>query len=340
MNFGLLPNPIDKRDLWLDELPVAGSVEVPSQFIIPNLRFENQGGWPFCAAFSGTKLIETKSEFEDEYSQADLFFKSGGSKKGTYFRAILEAARVKGLVDYEELPMPSDLYDLAEWEDLKLRSDQLVGKWKIPGYARVANNSDEIKSAMLQYGALLVGVDATRGYFEYRAKRNQVRDNHAVLLVGWDEGSWIVFDSLERELGFNGYHHLDASYEFYNAWCILDLPPDWRKKKEETQQNEFQYCLDHYGKPRNLSKEKEVANELEREFKKFNNQSVWEAAGKFWTVYVNAISYDSYNSHYYKPWPIWKPGDVINDCFNWRRTGKHLFDFNFERTNPESLINR
>jgi len=94
---------------------------------------------------------------------------------------------------------------------------------------------------------------------------------------------------------------------------------------EDERAEGFEHCLNHYGKPRDFALEQKVAAKLVKEFQKFKNQSVWEAAGKFWNVYTNAVAYGGYSISY---GITWMPGDVINDCYHWRRTGEHIFDFN------------
>lgn len=333
-NSGLLPNPFDPRDVWLDEVRVGGSEPLPASFRIDGLTFEPQGASPYCASFATTKIFEQKIRNDSgvirEFSQPHLFFHSGGTVNGSYFRANLETAKEKGCVSYETFPMPSDVFDPPPFDTTRLAAlgVPFTKSKKILGYVRVQPDREILKRAIMEEGPLMVGVAATGGYWQDKQKRASQTDNHACLLVGWDEeDNWWLFDSLQPSSTFDGYHRVDRAYGFNSAYAITKLPKDWKDQRDETRKDPYQFCLNHYDKQRNLEAEIMAAEELLREFKKFNNQSVLEAAGRFWTVLVNMRAYGGYNVSYTK-WGRWMPGDIINQIFQWRRTGQLIFDPN------------
>ena len=329
-NSGLQPNPFDPRDVWEDELG-AHEVVLPQHHRTEGLLFEPQGALPYCVAFATTKMAEevwVRVGVKEQYSQPWLFHNSGGTINGSYFRANLEVATERGLVSYSTLPMPADIWDLKtfswlEREALKLPPDATK---KVKGYVRVNPDPNTLKKAILRYGAVMTGVAASGGYWEDRAKRPVGKpDNHAVLLTGWSPDAWWVFDSLQPTANFDGYHTLDSSYQFLTAYGVTELPANWRELRDRDRASP-KGNTERYGRPRDYAAEVSFASEMLATFKRFRNQSVLEAAGRFWEMYIRAGVYGGYNLSYTK-WGRWMPGDILNDCYNWRRTGYHLFDF-------------
>lgn len=339
-NSGFIPDKFDHRDIWEEEL-LSGNEElndnIPSEYRVEGLKFEYQGIWPFCSAFAVSSLVEWKLLHEKQivhaYSQPHLFFQSDGGKNGSTFRGNLETARKNGCISYGVFPMPDDLYDLASFESLRIKALQTpFGEaQKIGGYVRVRDEEYALKRSILTYGPLLVGVAAFGGYWRDLTPRRG-KDNHAVLLSGWDKDGWIIFDSLTQKTNFDGYHRIAKNYSFPSAYAVVELQSNWKEAVEEVRKEavrEYDFALNHYGKPRDFQLEVAAAEELKTELSKFNNQSVWEAAGKFWTVLVNARCYADYNISYQK-WGIWHSGDLINFLFAWRRDPNNV-PFNLNR---------
>lgn len=339
-NCGLVPDSFDPRDVWADEILGADEIEVPKKYTVEGLKYEKQGARPFCVSFACTTLLEnfySRAGEKHEFSQPHLFFHSGGSKTGSSFRVNLETLRdkKKGAVPYSTLPMPSGSRP-ADWYEVE-RAIALglpfLAAMRLGNYVRVQNDPIALRKAVMAYGPLMVGVQARGNYYSGRGTRTPgIADNHAVLLTGWDDnkGVWEIFDSLSWVEKTRGYGTLDSSYEFIVAYAATELPKNWKKKVEKVRSKGFDHVLNHYGRPRNLEAEQRAAVQMMDEFKRFNNQSVFDAAGRFWTVLINAVVYGGYSISY-KKFGIWQPGDIINDIYHWRRTGEHIFDFNEER---------
>lgn len=334
----LLPNPFDERDVWLDELVGGGGESLPKRYRVEGLSFEPQGAWPFCAAMCVTKMVECAvarlTGVHVDLSQTHLFFNAGGTMGGSTFRGNLDFAKRFGCLSYAKMPMPEDLYDLAGFDVVREKALKTAAEpaKEILGYARVTPDRDALKRAILANGPVLVGVAASGGYWAERAKRPPNKpDNHAVLLVGWDEdGSWWLFDSLQPSKDFSGYHMLDRDYAFNSAYVVTELPDGWKEIRDNARVAPSSNA-NYYGKPRDLELEKHVASDMLAAFDKFDNQSVKEAAGRFWETYIRAVAYGGYNVSYVK-YGRWMSGDIVNDCYAWRRTGKHVFDFDLPRS--------
>lgn len=335
---GLLPDVFDPRDVFEDELAgEALAVALPPKYRTEDLVFEPQGSWPFCASFATTKMVEhaLAKLHGDRYelSQPHLFFHSGGGPGGSTFRGNLDTARNLGTRLFQDFPMPKDLYDLESFpqvreQALKLKPDPTM---RIVGYVRITPNRDAIKEAIFKYGMVMVGVKAAGGYWGDRAKRPASSvDDHATLLVGWEpDGAWVAFDSLQPSRGFTGYHTLDKDYEFHSVYAVTELPKDWKEQRDKAREAPSNNAA-RYGKPRDFPAEVKFAAEMLEAFKKFNNQSVLEAAGRFWEQLIRAGVYGGYSLSYRK-WGIWQPGDLINFVYHYRRTGKQLFNLDKPR---------
>lgn len=335
--YGLLPDPFDPRDVWIDEIVAGDEKPLPKSYETPGLSFEPQGAWPFCASFCATKMaeyaIKRRTGVSYDLSQPHLFFHSGGSREGSTFRGNLDAAKNKGLVSYAKCPMPDDIWDTAGFDVERLRALSVpFGDIRIDNYARVTPDREAIKRAISRFGLVMVGVAASGGYWADRAKRPAGKpDNHATILKGWaEDGAWICLDSLQPRRDFDGTHSLAPDYQLTSAHVVTEFPEDWRlivaNERQAPPNNE-----NYYGKRRDLALEQRVASQMLLAFQSFQNESVLHAAGRFWLMYVRAVAYGGYSLSYTK-WGQWKPGDIINDCYNWRRTGLHLFDFDLPRS--------
>ena len=347
-SFGLVEQPFDPNDVWEDEVLAGDTLKLPESYRISGLTYEYQGAYPFCVSFAGTTMLEYKyresgaSQLQ-AYSQTHLFFHSGGSTRGSYLRRNLDILTDKGAIPYEKMPQPSlDLYKTGDWHSILYAKAQVIpfnDVKKVGGYVRIdAWDKAKIRQAIIQYGPLMVSVQAWGNsyYTDPWHVRASKSDNHCVVLVGWtNDNRWILFDSLNyvrqgKEWGGTpleaGYRTVSPDYTFNSVYAIAELPEDWRDMRDEARKaptnNEARY-----GQGRDYPREVEVANQMLKEFNKFNNQSVTDAAGRFWEMYIRAVVYGGYSVSYRK-WGRWQPGDIINDCYNWRRTGEHIFDFN------------
>ncbi len=346
---GFQKDSFDPRDFWLDEVQLlcGESKEIPVSFVVKDLKFDYQDGYPYCVSYATTtafeKLIRTVTGVVKSYSQPHLFFHSGGSKNGSWIRRNLNTLVDKGVLPEARMPRAEERAKGNWYEKRKAEAMSIpfADSSRLKAYARVTMNENQIKQAIIDHGPIVTSLSTWKSspvdrvsYWNKGFKRNKKTDNHAVLIAGWDEDTdgkyWIIFDSLnggnykvKDHVGLEmGYHRISREYEFYSGYVLVELPERVKKGqvKEEVEKNretEFSIALKHYGEPRDFSKELEVANELRKQFENFKNQSVLEAAGKFWTVYINAVCYGGYSYR-----------DIINDCYNWRRTGNHHFNLN------------
>lgn len=332
-NPGLLPDSFDPRDIWLDEI-LGGEVTLPKKFKIEGLNYQKQFSYPFCASFATTTMVEyqyKKLGKDLAFSQPHLFFRGGGSPTGSSFRGNLEVARQegKGLISENEMPLPKGERSANWFQELHDQAMRIPFKdaKRILGYARVQPDAEKLKAALTSYGPILIGVYAGGDYYHGHSLRSKPTDNHAILLAGWDERDWITFDSLAWVERYQGYGTIGLQYALNSAYAVIEMPSNAKETVEKARSEPYAEALDHYGKPRNLEAEQRFAIAMLDEFRRFNNQSVLDAAGRFWFALINAGVYGGYSLSYTK-YGIWQPGDLINFVYAWRRTGEFIFDLN------------
>lgn len=341
---GLLGHTFDPKDVYEDEL-LSGVTDVdveevikrPSYISPQQVKFINQGIWPFCTCMAVTGAVtDNLGLMDDPLSPTKLFFDIHGSLKGSNVRDALNMG-TKGLMTLSECPMPEDIWDDSTFAAYRTKVNAIAHKEseaKIDGFAAVRLDSDSLRRAIVKYKEVIIGGYAHKGWFTPYTTRKGSPDDHVIRLKGWDMNGWIRQDSITDSAASDGTYTLSKDYNFYFAYVLTDVTPAARAEIYKKRKEGFERCLNHYGKPRDFEAEQAAAMLLVAEFTKFHNQSVWEAAGKFWTVYINAVAYGGYSISYFKgmgPLSQWFPGDVINDCYNWRRTGQHIFDFNLTR---------
>lgn len=320
---GYVPDTVDPRDVYSDEI-VSGETTLPEHFLTNDNKYLRQGAFPFCVAFSICRaaewLYKIKTGIDVTFSEAHLFFRGGGNRDGASVRPLLEYARTKGFVLNEELPMPGDLYDLSSFDWLRARAFAIepTGDYKIGGYVRVNPNQNDMARDMMKFHELIVIVAANGGYWlNDKILKAGYYYNHAARWLGFKTSDyWEGMDSLQRDRAFDGRHTFDWSYTPGSVFAITDLPADWREQRDAARLKVAPNNANYYGKSRDFSAEVAMAAKMDKAFKSFNNQSVYEAAGKFWNMYVRACVYGEYSVT-----------DVVNSCYNWRRTGKQAFDF-------------
>lgn len=304
--------PAPAKFSWRDKMPAA----------------ETQGWAPFCVSFAASKLDEFFSKQAGTYANLSarwLAAASGTSKVGNSLVAVLDVLKAQGCVKDEVFPtgfilktQPSNWDEVMDISKIPFTAKDEAKAYAIKGYAAIPSFDREYIKDALQKAPLLIaiGLGSTFGQRYTTTPVEQPKSYsvyHSVLLVGWDENdNWEIYDSL----GLTSYY-LNKNYELLVVFSVLDLPDDWNAKQKMASVNEFPVIESHYGQPRIVAAEQRAATDLQAAFKAFNNKSVYDAAGRFWFLYTNAVAYGGYTIT-----------DCVNDCYNWRRTGKHIWDFN------------
>jgi len=331
---GFIPD-IDPRNASYEVLFGAPAPAIPPQFsLLKNMPpYEYQGVMPFCVSYAATKYREyllRKLNIYRDLCPDDLAARSGTSKRGNTINNVLNVGKDFGFTNTSDHPTADKKY--VTWADferlttsahLSTAAQERAAELKLQGYAYLIPSTVSIHGYLAEKKEpLLITIGINGSTFNGRGSDKIIEQPtsygayHALLAVGYDtQRNTQVFDSLGEPT-----YYLATNYEILSATAITPLPDDWKKKQEQAQKNEFGNCLNHYGLPRRYTDEVVVAKQLVDAFRAKKNQSVFEAAGRFLTVYINAVTYAKYSII-----------DCVNDCYNWRRTNKHIFNFNSPR---------
>ena len=228
---------------------------------------KNQGNWGTCWAFASMaaaessalkKRIRTSPDFSELHTAYFYYNRVndplGGTKRDSnnglgrdYLKtggnAILVAqalATWSGVADetvapYQPYERPANLSSNIAYKDTVILKNAYF----------LSNDKDEIKGAILKYGAVIAAYDDDDTYYNYAtyaySKPYDNVSNHQVTIVGWDDnysasnfnaesrvsrnGAWIVKNSWGPNWGDDGYFYLsyeDATIEDLVAFEVAD----------------------------------------------------------------------------------------------------------------------
>jgi len=219
---GLIPSPIDHRDIPLSAVSTL-ITPAPATYRIPYiLTLKNQGDKPICVGCSGASIKEfwerkegNAIEFDGKYLYNKCKELDGmPDVQGTYYRMGL-----KILKDIGAKPVGGNEID----------------KYRIGGYVKLTDISfDGLKRAIYEFGAILAGFrGSNEGWQTAYIRPPRTGENiwgHAILLVGYNE-NYLIFQNSWGEWGDKGYGYISREYLPYliEAWGILvDLPNNWK----------------------------------------------------------------------------------------------------------------
>lgn len=201
-----------------------------------NVPIRNQGQCGSCWAFATVSPIE----YEYTYKTGSSIHISEQSLVSCNSRSY--SCEKGGWWDYDDLikngvtladDYPYDAID-EPCKQVPIFNRLKVVKW---GYA--GNTIEQIKSAIYQYGPVTSGVAVDDEFYRYidgifdHNSKEQV--NHAVVLVGWDDGlhSWILRNSWSERWGSNGYMYIEygsAAIGSNAAYVNIDILPEKKYK--------------------------------------------------------------------------------------------------------------
>jgi hypothetical protein len=282
-----------------------------------------QWATPFCVSYTFTHLREYELKKDGHLIDLEpdyLGLASNTSKRGNSIQAVGDYSRLNGFVATSDLNINVEKIVLTDLPysppDIAAGTRDRAKKLALKGYSFLNTNSPEaIKEALLS-GPIGVTFGLESETFNKRATGKVMSiptkpftNYHAVTCTGYNESGLEVFDSLSP----TGYI-LPWGYSLTGAFVVEELPIDWKQTQETAVTQELPNNANRYGKVRSYEQEVLVASMMLNQFKAFNNKSVFDAAGRFWTIFIRAVCYD-----------------VINSTYNYRRTGKHIFDFDKRR---------
>lgn len=228
---GALKNKKDLRDIQL--VQVQAPVSIPSKFItdISWIPVMNQKSIGACVGHAHA-LIHIYNEFKEnnlkeKLSPRYLYALSkkidGVSGEGTYPRVTASIMFNKGCT-HEGFCFNNTSLSHADYinvsETPEMTKDAL--KYKIKGYAFVANNKDAIKQAIYQNG--LVAITISVGNFDNPIKPGNM-GLHRVTLYGYDNDRFFYRNSWGEEWGDKGNGYFDwGQQDLSDIMSFVDMP--------------------------------------------------------------------------------------------------------------------
>lgn len=329
---------IGDSEEWVKNLPhhelFAGGNTNPIDWASLAPIYRPQESTMMCTAFAGSNVVSMLNNKEKNesklFSPVELFVRSGGSVSGNSIQNTAKAMQ-DYLIPEESCPW---IGPVSEWNPfiLKLMSSYVDAKighsvidqdagaaYAIKNISLVVPDRPSMKAALLD-SPLIAIVNVGRGYFDAQAPFTSYGSAHAVAVVRiMDDGSILVFDSLDQGRGFDGFHWLSPAFQIIYAFGIVDLPNDWKHIQESTKDEVYGFNRSHYGKKQDIFAESR--SNMDLQIARKNNPTHAAYLDKLWDVYVNAMTYGGYSTQ-----------DILNDISNLRHGKPHIFNFNLKKS--------
>jgi len=251
LGLGYLPDPEDRRDLKLNDAPLALAADQAPDFfdaLVPHVRgLLYQDGSQGCTGFSAAQAFRTRSSYLGRGAilpSALLLWYMGrkthgeeNRNSGTYLRAVLKEAHALGLVP--ELKWPSDdaAFDFMKDPARDPRVLRCAYDARGFGYYRCAGlamyRKAEFKRALASGCPVIFGTDVS---FDFTRLKNHdpipppidkdIAGGHAMCAVAYDERGIIGPQTWGPDWGNDGWFHLSWEYVMWgqtrDCWAISD----------------------------------------------------------------------------------------------------------------------
>lgn len=229
------------------DAPIKGSIEIidnlPQSYdlreknAVTPVKDQGQAGscWAFatCGAFeSNIKMIDNNSVDLSEQYLISCNNEGYTAKDGGWFAHDMHVN--PGAVIEEDCPYQAKDVKIVD----NFNHPYKLDSWGYVNDGKYIPSVDEIKSAIIKYGAVAAAVTAD-SYFSYYSggvynRNNTASPNHAIILIGWDDSkdAWILRNSYGPSWGESGYMYIDydVSNVGYGATYIVysgtDTPSD------------------------------------------------------------------------------------------------------------------
>jgi parallel beta-helix repeat protein len=201
---------------------------------------KNQGMCGSCWAFAAIGAMEATFRVQSGYPDLTLDLSeqellscgNAGTCEGGSSVSALYYIKGNGITDEGCFPY------VASDVSCSLCADYDIRRKNIYEYVHVPGNTEAYKSALIEYGPLVVGLDSGEDFMYYTSGVYEPLEdiwdgtlNHVVVLVGYndDEGYWIVKNSWGSGWGEAGYGKVAyGNLEQYNySYAITNIEPAW-----------------------------------------------------------------------------------------------------------------
>ena len=190
---------------------------------------KDQSPAPTCEAYALVASLEiimqyqTGELYEPDLSECHLYFYAGGTYESGYVN-LIDAANYlidTGVPDEGCFPDPHRPFDYP-FESLKGWENRTV---KIQNWGWIDYDIDSIKTALIEYGPLIVCIRFWRDFFYYTGGVYEHRwgdraGGHVVTIVGYDDNEecWIVKNSWGTKWGEDGWFRMSYDAEMFADW--------------------------------------------------------------------------------------------------------------------------
>lgn len=222
---GIFKSPFDKRDFLVKSF-LKEAIE-PTEFdLTPKMSpVRSQGQEGSCAGFAtavGVKEFQERIDYSRPVSLSpryiyELAKKISGHSEGTTLKACMQVISEKGVCEESLWP-----YIPNETNDPSPNADKNASKFKVVTYARVTN-LNELKQALIQFGATLIGVNVYKGMVSEPCNSNGIVPNPSC----WDRMNVLGGHAITA-CGYNNtspFYKNDGHIKFKNSWG-----EDWGEK--------------------------------------------------------------------------------------------------------------
>ena len=229
LNFEVINSPFDVRDYHIN-----AAAEFPDSYKCPiEMAIKNQGSKPTCVAHALASLLEyhyTRQMKDSEPFSTEFIY---GYRESNYYigNGMVIRNGLNTLLKYGDpfqldCPGNSDLTAARKKieEDLEYYKG-LAWPHRISTYYR-CNNEAEIKTALMQYGPVVISMNTYSGGKlvddVYTWNPDASYGRHCVLIIGWDERGWLIQNSWGKSYGGDGCFILPYDFTINEAWGITD----------------------------------------------------------------------------------------------------------------------
>lgn len=247
---GVFKSPLDSRDLLVKSFLTP--VHLPSAFDISDkmTAVRSQGQEGSCVGFAmvvGVKEYQEQIDYSKFISLSPRYIyekakEISGHSEGTTLKAAVIVAKRDGVC--EERYWRYIANDVGTPD---IVADKNASKYKLKSYARITN-LEELKNALVQFGACMIGVNVYKGMIEEEAGDTGIVPDptcfqrsiggHAITACGYNDSSpyykndgHVKFKNSWGTWGLKGYGYLSYKYikknmiDAFSAVDINDVKP-------------------------------------------------------------------------------------------------------------------
>jgi len=179
--------------------------------------------YALCASLETIMQYQMEELYEPDLSETHLYFYAGGTYRAGYVN-LMDAADYlieHGVPDEGCYPDPHRAYDYP-FESLEGWENRTV---KIQSWGWVEHDEEAIKTALIEYGPLVICHYVWKDYQYYlggvyKHRWGRLVGGHVVAIIGYDDSEecWIVKNSWGTKWGENGYFRMSYDADMFAGW--------------------------------------------------------------------------------------------------------------------------